>query len=96
MTDHMKKALKMIPGLTEEYHGAQVEGYYNDALDALRDAGVSEKVITSDKSLGAVVQYIKDTYLGDGFLSKFFYERAKQLQMKGEPTDEEEQTGESM
>lgn len=89
MTEHMIKAIKMIPGLTVEYHAEQVEGYYNDALDALADAGVAEAVITSDKSLGAVVQYIKDTMLGNGVISPFFYARAKQLQMKGDAANEE-------
>lgn len=93
MTDHMKKAINMIPGLTVEYHGDFVRGYYEDALDALRDAGVSEAVVTSDKSLGAVVQYIKDTYLGNGVLSTFFFQRAKQLQMKGDAANAENPEG---
>lgn len=87
MTEHMKKAISMVPGLDPEFHGEQVQGWYDDALDFLRDAGVAEAYVTSDKSLGVVSQYIKDMFLGNGELSRYVYERGKQLAMKGEPSD---------
>lgn len=79
-----------------EYHADSVRPYYNDGLEYIKDAGVPEAVATSDKAVGCLARYVLDTYnlnSNNVTLSPFFFQRLKQLQMKGVGSDEEVSKG---
>ena len=81
-----------------EYHKSQIQPYYNDALNFLRDAGVPESVVVSSKATGCIARYVQDTFnLNSNAvnLSPFFYQRLKQLMLADEEVTGDEKDAES-
>lgn len=73
----VKKAL----GITGDYQNDTLEIYFNEVIDYLVDAGVNEANITK----GIVARGVSDLWnygVGEGKLSEYFYQRAKQLALK--------------
>ena len=73
LTD-VKKALN----ITGNYQDDTLQIYMNEAMDFLKDAGVSEVHITT----GLVARGVSDLWNygdGNGKLSEYFYQRATQL-----------------
>jgi hypothetical protein len=73
LTD-VKKALN----ITGNYQDDTLQIYMNEAMDFLKDAGVSEAHITT----GLVARGVSDLWNygdGNGKLSEYFYQRATQL-----------------
>lgn len=73
LTD-VKKALN----ITGNYQDDTLQIYMNEAMDFLKDAGVSEAYITT----GIVARGVSDLWNygdGNGKLSEYFYQRATQL-----------------
>ena len=76
--DQVKKAL----GIVGNYQDDTLQVYFNEAIDFLKDAGVSEANITA----GVVARGVSDLWnygAGDGKLSPYFMQRAAQLSYKG-------------
>lgn len=72
-------------GLTGEYHDEVIKDYIQYVKDFLIDGGVSEEVVNSSASVGAITQGVSDMWgnEGNGF-SSLFTMRAIQLASKGE------------
>lgn len=76
-----------------EYHKEIAELHYKEALEFLKDAGVPEKVALSEKANGCIARYVDENMALNGAaveLSKTFYARLKQLQIREVMPDEED------
>lgn len=77
----MLEAVKTALGITGEYQNATIQGYIDEVIAFLVDAGVSRSVITA----GVVARGVSDLWnygSGDGKLSPYFMQRATQLSYK--------------
>lgn len=77
MLTDVKKAL----GITGEYQDDTLTQYIDEVIDFLKDAGVTERNITS----GIVARGVSDLWnygSGEGKLSQYFMQRASQLSFK--------------
>lgn len=75
--DDIKSAL----GVTGDFQNDTLEIYFNEVIEFLEDAGVNENDITK----GLVARGVSDLWnygTGEGKLSEYFYQRAKQLSLK--------------
>ena len=73
--------VKNALGITGAYQDSTLQIYFNEVVDFLKDAGVSENLITS----GIVARGVADlwNYGGaEGKLSEYFMQRATQLALK--------------
>jgi hypothetical protein len=81
----MKVTLEQVKaalGIVGNYQDATLQIYFDEAVDFLKDAGVSEANITA----GVVARGVSDLWnygAGDGKLSPYFMQRAAQLSYKG-------------
>lgn len=76
--DDIKNAL----GIVGDYQNDTLQVYFGEAVEFLKDAGVSEANITA----GLVARGVSDLWnygAGDGKLSPYFIQRAAQLSYKG-------------
>lgn len=76
--DDIKNAL----GIVGDYQNDTLQVYFDEAVEFLKDAGVSEANITA----GLVARGVSDLWnygAGDGKLSPYFIQRAVQLSYKG-------------
>lgn len=76
--DDIKNAL----GIVGDYQNDTLQIYFDEAVEFLKDAGVSEANITA----GLVARGVSDLWnygAGDGKLSPYFIQRAAQLSYKG-------------
>lgn len=76
------KDVKNALGITGDYQDSTLNVYINDVKDYLKKAGVSDDVINSQASAGAIARGVADLWnygSGDGKLSPYFYERVIQL-----------------
>ena len=76
--DDIKNAL----GIVGDYQNDTLQVYFDEAVEFLKDAGVSEANITP----GLVARGVSDLWnygAGDGKLSPYFIQRAAQLSYKG-------------
>lgn len=76
------KDVKNALGITGDYQDNTLTVYINDVKDYLKKAGVSDDVINSQASAGAIARGVADLWnygSGDGKLSPYFYERVIQL-----------------
>lgn len=76
--DDIKNAL----GIVGDYQNDTLQVYFDEAVEFLKDAGVSEANITA----GLVARGVSDLWnygAGDGKLSPYFIQRAAQLSYKG-------------
>lgn len=76
------KDVKNALGITGDYQDSTLNVYINDVKDYLKKAGISDDVINSQASAGAIARGVADLWnygSGDGKLSPYFYERVIQL-----------------
>ena len=74
--------VKAALGIVGEYQDDTLQVYFEEAVEFLKDAGVSEANITA----GIVARGVSDLWnygAGDGKLSPYFMQRAAQLSYKG-------------
>lgn len=74
--------VKSALGITGSYQDSTLNVYINDVKEYLKKAGVSDDVINSQASAGAIARGVADLWnygSGDGKLSPYFYERVIQL-----------------
>lgn len=72
-------------GITGSYQDDTIQIYIEEATEFLRDAGVSEAVLSSSAATGVIVRGVADLWnLGSGKaeLSTYFKQRAIQLALK--------------
>lgn len=75
--DDVKSAL----GITGDYQNDTIQIYFDEVIGYLEDAGVAPENITR----GIVARGVSDLWnygTGEGRLSEYFYQRAKQLSLK--------------
>lgn len=73
--------VKNAMGITGTYQDATIQEYFNEVVEYLKDAGVSESKITN----GIVARGVSDLWnygAGEGKLSEYFLQRATQLSYK--------------
>jgi hypothetical protein len=73
--------VKSVNGITGEYHDRTLEIYIIEVKEYMVSAGISEDVLNSDMSAGAIVRGVTDLWL-NGTLSDYFYQRVTQLKYK--------------
>ena len=76
--DQIKSAL----GITGTYQDATLQIYFDETVEFLRDAGVSDENMTP----GIIARGVSDLWnygMGTGKLSPYFMQRAAQLSYKG-------------
>lgn len=77
----MLEAVKTALGVMGEYQDATIQGYIDEVIAFLVDAGVAQSSITA----GVVARGVSDLWnygSGDGKLSPYFMQRATQLSYK--------------
>ena len=75
--DDVKSAL----GITGDFQNDTIQIYFDEVINYLEDAGVAQNNITK----GIVARGVSDLWNygeGQGRLSEYFYQRAKQLSLK--------------
>lgn len=73
--------VKIALGITGTYQDTTIQSYYDDVIDYLTGAGISQEKIT----VGLVARGVADLWnygSGDGKLSEYFYQRAAQLAIR--------------
>ena len=87
MTDEeLLTEVKKRIGITGDYQNETVAGYIQDVKDFMIDSGVSEKVMLSNKIIGAVTRGVSDLWdygNGKGDFSPYFFQRVTQLAYQG-------------
>lgn len=78
MTDLLLEFKKAIGAEGNDNLDNQLTFFLNEAKGYLLQAGVSEAVLNSDKSVGVIVKGAFDLW-NDGMLSSYFLERADYL-----------------
>lgn len=74
--------IKIMLGVTGNYHDASLQLHIDDVKGYLIDGGVDESVVESKSSVGVIKRGVADLWnygAGDGVLSSYFKERAIQL-----------------
>lgn len=80
-------AVKDGLGITGEFQDNTLKIYINEVLEYLRDAGVPEKIIESERIIGITVRGVSDLWnygSGGAELSPYFIQRAIQIAEGGE------------
>lgn len=88
---HLEK-VKNALGITGEYQDDTLKIYIDEVMAYMKDAGVSEAVINSEKSAGVIARGVTDLWNyngGAGKLSEYFYQRVSQLAYTSEEVGEE-------
>lgn len=92
MTDQeLLKEVKKRIGITGNYQDDTLNGHIQDVKDFMTDAGVSEKVMLSNRIVGAVTRGVSDLWdygSGKGEFSPYFFQRVTQLAYAGGDADE--------
>lgn len=73
--------VKTAIGVTGDYQNDTLQIYFDEVVEYLIDAGVKESNITK----GIIARGVSDLWnygVGEGKLSEYFYQRAKQLALK--------------
>ena len=73
--------VKAAIGVTGDFQNETLQIYFDEVVDFLTDAGVKEADITK----GIVARGVSDLWnygAGEGRLSEYFYQRAKQLALR--------------
>jgi hypothetical protein len=81
MVDVLEK-VKAALAITGTYQDATLGIFIDEVKAYMKDAGVSEAVISSDAAVGAIVRGVTDLWNyngGAGKLSEYFYQRVSQL-----------------
>lgn len=73
--------VKSVNGITGNYHDEALNVYINETKAYMIEAGISEDVLNSDMSAGAITRGVTDLWL-NGALSDYFYQRVTQLKYK--------------
>lgn len=77
--------VKTLIGITGSYQDATIQGYIDEVKAFMGDAGVSERVIESDSSIGVIARGVSDLWnygSGSAELSPYFLKRCAQLSYK--------------
>ncbi len=72
---------------TGDYQDGAMQIYIDEVLEYIKDAGVPQTVMNSQKIVGVVVRGVSDLWnygSGEGVLSPYFKERVIQLALKKE------------
>ena len=92
MTDQeLLKEVKKRIGITGNYQDDTLNGHIQDVKDFMTDAGVSKKVMLSNRIVGAVTRGVSDLWdygSGKGEFSPYFFQRVTQLACVGGDADE--------
>lgn len=92
MTDQeLLKEVKKRIGITGNYQDDTLNGHIKDVKDFMTDAGVSEKIMLSNRIVGAVTRGVSDLWdygSGKGEFSPYFFQRVTQLAYVGGDADE--------
>lgn len=75
------EGVKAATGITGDYQDDTIQGWFDEVVDFLRDAGVKDAHITD----GIVARGVLDLWnygAGEGKLSEYFKQRAAQLAYK--------------
>lgn len=73
--------VKTAIGVTGDYQNDTLQIYFDEVVEYLMDAGIKESNITK----GIIARGVSDLWnygTGEGRLSEYFYQRAKQLALK--------------
>lgn len=73
--------VKLALNITGDYQNDTLQIYFDEVVEYLKDAGVAESNITK----GIIARGVSDLWnygAGEGKLSEYFYQRAKQLSLK--------------
>ena len=87
---HLEK-VKSALGITGEYQDATLQIYIDEVKAYMKDAGVSEAVLNSEKSAGVIARGVTDLWNyngGAGKLSEYFCQRVSQLAYTSEEVGE--------
>ena len=80
MADVLAK-VKSVNGITGDYHNKALNVYIEEVKAYMVEAGITEDVLNSDMSAGAIVRGTTDLWLNSA-LSDYFYQRVTQLKYK--------------
>jgi hypothetical protein len=81
-TEILLKKIKTALLIEGDYHNEMLQIYIDEVLDYMRQAGVPDDVLQSEKVVGAVARGVTDLWnfgSGEGKLSEYFYQRIIQL-----------------
>lgn len=81
-TEILLKKIKTALLIEGDYHNEMLQIYIDEVLDYMRQAGVPDDVLQSEKVVGAVARGVTDLWnfgSGEGKLSEYFYQRVIQL-----------------
>lgn len=87
------KQAKEAMGIFTIYQDKQLKPYFNDVIEYLIAAGVDEKKLIRESTVGLIARGMSDLWnygAGEARLSEYFYQRASQLVNHDEPTEEGE------
>lgn len=82
MENTLLEEIKSALGVTGTYQDKTLNVYINDVKDYLKNAGVKDAVINSERAHGTIARGVADIWnlgSGTGALSPYFYERVIQL-----------------
>lgn len=74
--------VKTALGIGGTYQDNTLQIYINETKEYLRDAGISDSIIDSEKAIGIITRGVSDLWnygQGNAQLSQYFKERAIQL-----------------
>lgn len=76
------RIVKTALGISGDYHDDTLSIYIDEVLNWMKDAGVSDTVLATDRIYGAVVRGVSDLWnygQGNATLSPYFHQRVIQL-----------------
>lgn len=76
------RIVKTALGISGDYHDDTLSIYIDEVLNWMKDAGVSDTVLATDRIHGAVVRGVSDLWnygQGNATLSPYFHQRVIQL-----------------
>lgn len=88
--EEMFRIVKEANGITGNFQDGMTRPIFEEVLYYLKDAGVSETILNSEKGIGVVAIGVSDLWnpaAGKKELSSYFKERAIQLALSGGNSD---------
>lgn len=85
MLEEVKKSL----GITGSYQDNTIQGWIDEIKRLMIDGGIPSSIVNNKTSAGVIAKGIDDVYFQKNDLSKYFWQRAIQLNYK-DSTDTEE------
>lgn len=84
--DEQLTAVKAALNISGTFQDDTIKGYIAEVKEYLTDAGVRPEVLMSKSSVGVIARGVADLWnygAGNTRLSEYFYQRAKQLVLRG-------------